>query len=306
VTVTAEPLKRKEVFQRFPWLRERDRPMVISTDADGLLSAAFLHHHLGWQVTGYYDSATLWLSAMTDKQRERLVWVDLDICRPGCPALGHHILTLTGATSPALGYVCNPNLLAGIGADDFKSKYPFSTIVFLLWLHEVALRRDLMARLLVLHADSGWINCQHYGDNCRSWQHRLPGYDWRWLFNQVDTERFEQRMRDQLYPRLERLGTCHSQGLTRSRHLGLAGGQLRFNPDWDEDIILGLYSLAGTYLKWSPPSAPVIVRRMEGRRTTAPLESAASKGFPGKLISSGVFSYAIISRDSINFTRLDW
>lgn len=77
--MTTAPLSREDVFQRFPWLRDRDRPIVISTDIDGLLSAAFLHHHLGWQVAGYYDSATLWLSAMTDKQRGRLVWVDLDI-----------------------------------------------------------------------------------------------------------------------------------------------------------------------------------------------------------------------------------
>ncbi len=299
-------LNREEIFQHFPWLRDRGRPMVISTDIDGLLSAAFLHHHLGWQVAGYYDRATLWLSTMTDEQRERLVWVDLDICRPGCPALGHHILTLTGDAPAALSCVCNANLLAGIGADSFTSKYPFSTVLFLMWLHEVPLRRDLIARLLVLHADSSWINYQYYGDNCRSWQQRLPGYDWRWLFNRVDSERFEQRMRDQLYPRLEDLGACNSQGLTSSRHLGLKGGQLRFNPDWDEDVILGGYSLAGTYLKWSPPQAPAIAHRIEGRRTTAALGSTASKDFPAQLVSSGVFSYAITSRDTINFTRLDW
>ena len=306
MTVTVVPLSRKEIFQRFPWQLERNRPMVISTDIDGLLSAAFLHHHLGWQVAGYYDSSTLWLSALTDKQRGRLVWVDLDICRPGCPTLGHHILTLTGDPPPALSCVCNPNLLAGIGADAFANKYPFSTVLLLLWLHEVSLRRDLMARLLVLHADSSWINYQHYGDNCRSWRERLPGYDWRWLFNQVDSERFEARMQDQLYARLERLGACDSQGQASSRHLGLKGGQLRFNPDWDEDVILSVYSLAGTYLKWSPPQAPVIAHRIEGHRTTAALHSTALKNFPDDLIGSGVFSYAITSRNAINFTRLDW
>jgi len=304
--MSVEPLARKEVFKRFPWLRDRDRPMVISADIDGLLSAAFLHHHLGWQVAGYYDSATLWLSTMTDKQKDRLIWIDLDICHPGCPALGHHILTLTGAAPAALSCVCNPDLLAGIGADAFTSKYPFSTVLLLLWLHEVSLRRDLMARLLVLHADSSWINYQHYGDNCRSWRQRLPGYDWRWLFNQVDSERFEERMRDQLYRRLERLRARNSQGRTSSRHLGLTGGQLRFNPDWDEDVILSVYSLAGTYLKWSPPQAPAIANRIEGHRTTASLGSLTSKDFPENLIRSGVFSYAIISRDTINFTRLDW
>ncbi|UCH61598.1 MAG: hypothetical protein JSU77_07200 [Fidelibacterota bacterium] len=304
--MSVAPLSREEVFQRSPWLQDRDRPMVISADVDGLLSAAFLHHHLGWQVTGYYDNATLWLSTMTDQQRNRLVWVDLDICWPDCPALGHHILTLTGGTPTSLSCLCNPNLLAGIGADAFTSKYPFSTIVFLLWLHNVPLRRDLLARLLVLHADSSWINYQHYGDNCRSWRQRLPGYDWRWLFYQVDSERFEERMRDQLHAQLEHLGVYNSQDCTSSHHFGLKGGQLRFNPDWDEDVILNVYSLAGTYLKWSPPEASVITDRIEGRRTTASLKSLASKDFPENLIRRGIFSYAITNRNTINFTRLDW
>ncbi len=280
--------------------------MVISTDVDGLLSAAFLHHRLGWRVAGYYDSTTLWLGGEGLEQRDRLVWIDLDICRPDCPALCHHILTLTGNAPPALDHVCNPNLLAGVGADAFTSKYPFSTVLFLLWLHEVPLRRDLMARLLVLHADSSWINYQHYGPNCQTWLERLPGYEWSWLFRQVEAELFEQRMQDQLYARLERLGAWQPGGRTRSRHLRLQGGQLQFNPDWDEDLILSLYDLAGTYLKWSPPQAPVISMRLEGDRRTAPLNDIATGDFPTGFIADGVFSYAISARSTINFTHLDW
>jgi len=280
--------------------------MVISTDADGLLSAAFLHHHLGWKVAGYYDSEILWLSTLTDSQAKQLVWIDLDVCNPACPALGHHLLTLTADVPSALNHICNPNLLAGIGRDTYTSKYPFSTIIFLLWLHEIALRRDLLARLLVLHADSSWSNYQQYRDNCRSWQQRLPGYDWNWLFRQVDSDDFNKLITAQLYPLLERLGAIPGQALTGSPSPESIGGQLRFNPDWDEDIILGLYGLAGTYLKWSPPAVPEITRRLAGDRRTAKLNPGSAKDFIDDLLDSDVFSYAIVNRDTINFTHLDW
>lgn len=304
--MTPALLARKDIIQRFPWLLERDLPMVISTDADGLLSAAFLHHHLGWKVAGYYDCATLWLSTLTDHQAKQLVWIDLDVCNPVCPALGHHLLTLSADIPPALDHICNPNLLAGIGLDNYTSKYPFSTIVFLLWLHEIALRRDLLARLLVLHADSSWTNYQQYPDNCRSWQQRLPDYDWNWLFRQVNSDDFKKLITAQLHPRLERTGASPEQVRTRSPSPEPVGGQLRFNPDWDEDIILGLYGLAGTYLKWSPPPIPVITKRLTGNRRTVKLRSGSAKDSIKELIDGGVFSYAIVSRDTINFTHLDW
>ncbi|UCD38967.1 MAG: hypothetical protein JSW54_05680 [Fidelibacterota bacterium] len=300
------PLNREEIFQRFPWLQDRERLMVISTDMDGLLSAAFLHHHLDWRVTGYYDCSTLWISEHAEEQRGRLIWVDLDVCRSGYSAIGHHILTLDTAVPDGLGNICNPNLLAGIGAHDFTHKYPFSTILLLLWLHEINVRRDLMARLLILQADSAWINVQHFNRNTIQWQQRLPAYDWKWLFKQVDTEQFERRMRDQLHARLERLTGAPPTDGNPSQHLQLQGSQLRFNPDWEEDIALGLWELAGTYLKWSPPAAPIIHRRIEGRHYTTTLESVTPETFPNDLLEEGVFSYAVTSSKRVNFTRLDW
>ncbi|UCH09671.1 MAG: hypothetical protein JSU61_10675 [Fidelibacterota bacterium] len=299
-------MNREAIIQQFPWLKELDRPMIISNDLDGLLAAAFLHHHLGWRIAGYYNCTTLWLSPIALEDKADLIWIDLDICQPAYPAVGHHILTLTHETPEPLRHICNPNLLAGIGAHTFSSKYPFSTILFLLWLHEIDVRRNLLARLLILHADSVWINLQHYYENAHQWQQRLSEYNWKWLFNQVDTEQFECRIQDHLLPRLERLGGMQSTGGNLSRHLRLQGSQLRFNPDWEEDIALGLWDLVGTYLKWSPPTAPGIEHRIEGRRQTAALPSVTDENFPDNLIQDRIFSYAITSRDRINFTHLDW
>ena len=118
------PLSRGEIFQRFPWLSDRDRLMITSTDMDGLLSAAFLHHHLGWRPAGYYDGDTLWHSPLAREQRHRLVWVDLDISRSNIPSIGRHIMTTTGPLPEALASCCNPNLLVGVGVDAYPRKYP--------------------------------------------------------------------------------------------------------------------------------------------------------------------------------------
>lgn len=299
-------LTRKAILDRHPWLKDRRRPMVISTGLDGLLAAAFLHHHLEWQVAGYYDGASLWLSDEALENRERLVWVDLDICRPKTRSLGHHILTPTGNIPSALGHICNPNLLAGIGADSRADHYPFSTIIFLLWLHNNRLQRNLVARLLVLHAEAVWMNLQHEAENCIQWQARLPGYDWPWLFSKVDTELFERRMQDQLYVPLQRLVSLEMSGRGRSRHLQLQNGQLRFNPDWDEDIFLKLGGFIGTHLKWSPPHPPVLTRRIDAQLKTAPLQSFRDKDFPTSLIHNGVFSYTIFPPNKVNFALINF
>ena len=36
--------------------------MIISADYDGLICAAFLHHHLNWIIEGYYDLTNIWVS----------------------------------------------------------------------------------------------------------------------------------------------------------------------------------------------------------------------------------------------------
>ena len=280
--------------------------MVISADLDGLLSAAFLHHHLGWELMGYYDLKTLWVSAQVEPGHGRVVWVDLDICQPGYHSIGHHVLTLNGESPTELADVCNPNLLTDVGVHSYPRKYPFSTILFLLWLHKVALRRELVVRLLVLQADSVWMNYQQYPENCQSWWELLPDYDWPWLFQRADTEQFEQRMQAQLYSRLQRLEVYRPTGQVISRHLGLKGGQLQFNPDWDTEVILRLEDFIGTHLKWSPPRLPLDLQRVEGERHTGSLKKLAADDFPTDLIGRGVFSYAITSTDTLNFTILQW
>ena len=296
------PLSRKDIFKRHPWLRDRQRPTIIFPGLDGMLSAAFLHHHLGWRVTGYFENQTLWLSPAAREEWNRLVWVDLDACRPGSRSIGHGVLALSEKVPAALKQCCNPNLLAGMGADRIATRYPFSTILFLLWLHDVPVRKSLVARLLVLAAGSVWINLRQDRENCLQWRERFPGYDWNWPFTLVEKELFERRMRDQLLAPLERLTGRPADGPVDNSRLGLPGLNLQFNPDWEEDLFLKVSAFAGTHLKWSPPRPPAISERIEGQRQTMALAEATRRNFPGNLIGKGAISYELTGADSLNFT----
>ncbi len=296
------PLSRRDIFKRHPWVRDRERSMIIFPGLDGMLSATFLHHHLGWRLVGYYDNETLWLSRAAREKWSRLVWVDLDTCHPGSRSIGHGVLALSEKVPAALRQCCNPNLMAGIGADRIAPRYPFSTIMFLLWLHDVPVRKNLVARLLVLAAESAWMNIRQDRENCLQWRERLPGYDWKWLFTQVDRELFERRLRDQLLAPLERLTGRPADGTAGNSQRRVSGLNLQFNPDWEEDLFLKVSAFAGTHLKWLPPRPPAITERIEGQRQTMALAEVTGRNFPGNLIGKGAISYAITGAGSLNFT----
>ena len=52
----------KDIFQQYPWLKEKNHKFIISADYDGLICAAFLHHYLDWSLEGYYDFKNIWIS----------------------------------------------------------------------------------------------------------------------------------------------------------------------------------------------------------------------------------------------------
>ena len=53
---------RNKLFTSFPWLKKKNLPMIVSADYDGLICASFLHHHLNWNLEGYYDLSSIWVS----------------------------------------------------------------------------------------------------------------------------------------------------------------------------------------------------------------------------------------------------
>ena len=55
-------LNRKDIFKNYPWIAKRNNKFIISADYNGLLCASFLSHILDWELVGYYDLESLWIS----------------------------------------------------------------------------------------------------------------------------------------------------------------------------------------------------------------------------------------------------
>ncbi|MBC8255892.1 MAG: hypothetical protein H8E85_01115 [Candidatus Marinimicrobia bacterium] len=290
------------MFSQFPWLKEKNLPMIISADYDGLICASFLHHHLNWQLEGYYDLNTIWITDKGIKEKQNLIWVDLNILPKQGKAIGGHIVSISGEVPPGFQSSCNPNILANITAGEFRRKFPFSTLIYLLWLHKIEIKNDLLARLLVLHSDATWLKYQQYTENSKNWQKSLPDYNWSGLFQRVNTKAFEKRIDENLYPLFQSMQAVTGKSKLRSKHLNICSKQFQCNPDWDEDVILKLLNLFGNTLGWTPPKLPTKLKSINGIRKKVPLALIKEIGLSQFLKENRVFSYAIPSPRIFNFT----
>ena len=294
--------QRNEMFSQFPWLKEKNLPMIISADYDGLICASLLHHHLNWQLEGYYDLNTIWITEKGIQEKQNLIWVDLNILPKQGKAIGGHIVSISGDIPPGFQSSCNPNILAGITAGEFQRKFPFSTLIYLLWLHNIEIKNGLLARLLALHSDATWLKYQQYPENSKYWEKLLPDYNWKGLFNGVNTKGFERRIDEDLYPLFQSMQAVSGKSKLRSKHLNICSKQFQFNPDWDEDVILTLINLFGDTLGWTPPQTPSTLKSINGNRKKVPLALIKEIGISQFLKDNRVFSYAIPSPRIFNFT----
>ena len=294
--------QRNEMFSQFPWLREKNLSMIISADYDGLICASFLHHHLNWQLEGYYDLNTIWITEKGIHEKQNLIWVDLNILPKQGKAIGGHIVSISGDVPPGFQSSCNPNILAEITAGEFQRKFPFSTLIYLLWLHNIEIKNDLLARLLVLHSDAAWLKYQQYPENSKYWEQLLPDYNWKGLFSGVNTKGFERRMDEDLYPLFQSMQAVSGKSKLRSKYLNICSKQFQFNPDWDEDVILTLINLFGDTLGWTPPQTPSTLKSINGNRKKVPLALIKEIGISQFIKDHRVFSYAIPSPRIFNFT----
>ena len=189
-----------------------------------------------------------------------------------------------------------------MNAEKFESKFPFSTLIFLLWLNDIEIEKELLARMLVLHSDASWLKYQEYGENVNQWFHGLENYDWKWLFQKVNSVTFENRVDEILYPELKKIGAVSGLSKLSSKKLNIKSRQFQFNPDWDEDIILNLFKLFGNKLKWTPPPLPIINHRIDGTRKKISLSKVKEIGLSKFLKNNNIFSYAIPSPRIFNYT----
>jgi hypothetical protein len=294
--------RRKKILLEYPWLAQKKLPFIISADYDGLICASFLHHHLGWELVGYYNLSSLWISEQAQLNSDNLIWVDLNILSTQGRAIGGHIVSLNEELPHGFKSSCNPNIMANLNATKFKEKFPFSTLIFLLWLHEIQIEKELLARMLVLHSDASWLKYQEYGENVNKWFSGLENYNWKWLFQKVNSVTFEKRVDEILYPELKKIGAVSGLSKLSSKKLNIKSRQFQFNPDWDEDIVLNLFRLFGNKLKWTPPPLPQISHRIDGTREKIALSKVKKIGLSKFLKDNNIFSYAIPSPRIFNYT----
>jgi len=239
----------KKILKIYPWLKKKKMPMIISSSYDGLLCSALLKHHLDWNLVGYYNHESLWISQQAIELKKEIIWVDLNILPKQGKAIGGHIVSVDGFIPKGFESSCNPNILDGLTASSFKSKFPFSTLIFLIWLYKINIPKDTMAKLLILNTDATWLKWQNYNQNCQNWVEKLTGFNWDSLFLDVDSKSFDRSIDQLLYPALLSINSMKEFGKLQSNFLNIINKELIINPDWDEDSIMCLFQLPQISLK---------------------------------------------------------
>tara|TARA_Y100000590_G_scaffold467690_1_gene647482 strand:- start:1774 stop:2679 length:906 start_codon:yes stop_codon:yes gene_type:complete len=296
-------IKRKNIFKKYKWLNDKKRPFIISSDYDGLICASFLHHFFKWDLVGYYNYNSIWLSKKALKQKKEIIWVDLNILPLSGKSIGGQVVSFKKETPKGFNSSCNANILAKITSDNFKHKFPFSTILFLLWIHNINIKINDISQLLLLHSDNTWMKIQKYNNNIQYWSKILTDYNWDILFKQINSIEYDNKIDRYFYPKLKYIDAISGYGKLNSKYLKIKSRESKFNPDWDIDIILELFNLFALHLNWSPPQLPQIVKRIEGKRYKLPLTHIQKIGLTTFVKKNNVFSYAITNPNSFNYTN---
>ena len=295
-------LDRKKIISEFSWLKEKNKFFIISADYDGLICASFLNHFLNWKLSGYYDMQKLWLSDDAINNKEELIWVDLNILPIKGKTIGGHIVSINNETPNGFNSSCNPNILLNVDSNNFKNKFPLSTVLFLMWLHNIKIKDEFIAKLLILHADAVWLKNQHYENNMQFWQKILYDYNWYNLFYNVNTKTFEKKIDQILYSEMKEIGAISNRSKLQSKFLNIQSKEYICNPDWDDDIILKLFNIFGNHLGWTPPTLPFITKKIIGKREKVYLSKVKKIGLNNFIKKNQIFSYAVPSPRIFNYT----
>ena len=298
-------LLRKKVISDYPWIKEKNKFFMISADYDGIICASFLNHFLNWKLAGYYNMETLWLSEDAMQNKDNLIWVDLNILPIKGRTIGGHIVSIDDSIPKGFKTSCNPNLLLNVNSKKFKNKFPFSTILFLMWIHNIYPKNNLISKLLLLHADAVWLKLQNYSDNVNNWEKILSDYDWNQIFSKVNSKKFDKKIDEILYSEMKEIGALSRRSKLSSKHLNIQSREYICNPDWDDDIILKLFNIFGNELDWSPPSLPMITKKIAGSRNKIALSEVKKIGLNNFIKSNKIFSYAISSPRILNYTSFN-
>lgn len=308
----ATSLSRERIRSEFPWAVAEDEDMIVGSDVDAIMSAAYLSEYLDWNLIGFYtDFENLYtVPEATREDVTDAVWVDLDVYHPEISSIGHHILNFRLSDEiPHHADTLNPNLLRGMYHGNFSRKYPLGTIHFLTWLHDRPATASEKQQLLYWIPDSTWINGQshRFRDNVRDWLFNcVPAPFLTDTFDWIDDPDFEDALAERLYPDIERTGFTRGRGQVTSQHRNLGGYQCTFvDPGESHDKLQALADTIADVMGWDSLTIPDEYTVVRGNRTSNASYSAILDDYDGIdefLAAENVFSYAIPNRNTVNYT----
>ncbi len=282
--------------------------MLIGTDLDAMLSAAFLSNELSWKIAGFYDLKRVYIDQTLDIRslikNHQIIAVDLDIYHRSIPSVGHHILTMTASNDKyAFNQSLNPNLLRGVSYQRFRKKYPLSTIHFLRWLLKDRERAPIY-ELFCWLADSAYINAQNFRKNVYEWLTNFLDSDYFFRYFRLTNQSiFEEKLEKLVLRKLRQINLDHRTASVASKFLRLKGYQARIrNPITEYEEIQRLLDFISQSGKLCKTKCPTTYSRIEGNRRQINLAHLGAS-LPHFLSQNKVFSYAIIDERNINYTR---
>lgn len=143
---------------------EHSKQLIISPDADGLISAELLNRYNGSKIVGTYDKNILCLA--DDIDIAECLFVDCDMNHPNYVSIGNHMRLLNDGMSHRS---FNPNVHFGITT--YRDKFPFATAFLISFATEV--QTSLSDHIRMAYADSTLKNMESYASNMRNWSSRM-------------------------------------------------------------------------------------------------------------------------------------
>ena len=162
------------VIKKFPWLVQKDQNCVLSPDSDGLLCGLFVTNYLNWKIRGFYDGKIMVLEK--GFRPKDCIFLDMEVFRKRIRSVGQHMVMFNKGRLPEnwknFDDCCSINNIRGHdGYHDFRLKYPFGTIHFLIGVlgtkQKIEIPKSAIAPLLF--TDGTWMNLLSYTENSLSW-----------------------------------------------------------------------------------------------------------------------------------------
>lgn len=162
------------VINKFPWLVQRDQNCILSPDSDGLLCGLFASHYLNWKIRGFYDGKIMVLEKGF-KARD-CIFLDMEVFRKGIRSVGQHMVMFNKGRLSKNWHNFDDcasinNIRIHDGYHDFRLKYPFGTIHFLIGVLGTKQKIDILKSAIapLLFTDGTWMNLLGYTENSLSW-----------------------------------------------------------------------------------------------------------------------------------------